>query len=395
MKDKLINVAISFICAIIILFLLCCFVDIDIFSHSPYDTYTRQAIAWLDGKNYLDVEPSSVAYLELAQFDGKIFVSFPPVPTIIEVVLALFFGAQTPDRLLLFIYSLISVCALTLAFLRKHPFYTSVLYALFATVATNMLEGIAFGGVWHEAQLLSFALCSCAVALIGSKNNVLKGCSLFLVALAVGCRPFTVIFIPFLLFELFKQIEADDLKCKIKKFSLYLIAPAVVAILLMAYNFARFGNVFEFGHNYLPEFLNSQNGQFSFEYLFQNLKNALRIPLQINNGKISVVFDQFGSNNFFIVNPIILVFLIYVIKDLFKKENRVEAIFWFFAVVAFTIVTCMHKTLGGWQFGCRYFIDIIPFLAFYLSKRKLYFGVPEILICIFGIALNLYGATLV
>ena len=111
---------------------------------------------------------------------------------------------------------------------------------------------------------------------------------------------------------------------------MFLIAPAAVAIFLMVYNYVRFGKIFEFGHNYLPEFLNAQNGQFSFEYLLQNLKNALRIPLQINNGKISVVFDQFGSNNFFIVNPIILMFLIYVIKDLFKKENRVEAIFWFF-----------------------------------------------------------------
>ena len=38
----------------------------DVFAHNHYDSYTRQALAWHEGKTSLEVEKSSVAYLELA-----------------------------------------------------------------------------------------------------------------------------------------------------------------------------------------------------------------------------------------------------------------------------------------------------------------------------------------
>ena len=49
-----------------------------------------------------------------------------------------------------------------------------------------------------------------------------------------------------------------------------------MAACMTAYNFARFGSVTEFGHNYLPEFVRAENGQFSLTYLVPNLLQLLR-----------------------------------------------------------------------------------------------------------------------
>ena len=33
------------------------------------------------------------------------------------------------------------------------------------------------------------------------------------------------------------------------------------------------------------------------------------------------------------------------------------------------LLTCMHRTLGGWQFGARYTCDMIPFVYMYLAHK--------------------------
>ena len=55
----------------------------------------------------------------------------------------------------------------------------------------------------------------------------------------------------------------------------------------------------------------------------------------------------------------------------------------------------MHRTLGGLQFGARYFIDFVPYLAFYLANTKIKskLAIPVLsLICVFALLLNVYGA---
>ena len=41
-----------------------------------------------------------------------------------------------------------------------------------------------------------------------------------------------------------------------------LIPAMIIAIMYMYYNYIRFGNIFEFGHNYLPEFLEAEYKEF-------------------------------------------------------------------------------------------------------------------------------------
>ena len=67
------------------------------FGPTPYNTYTRQALAWRQGLLHL---PEDVPHLELAIFEGEYYVSFPPVPSLVLWPLTFLFGENTPDDLL-------------------------------------------------------------------------------------------------------------------------------------------------------------------------------------------------------------------------------------------------------------------------------------------------------
>lgn len=385
-KDKLITLFTSILLSFTILALIVVIFSIDIFEHNPYDSYTRQALAWREGKNYLD-NGHQLEYLELAIYDGKYYVSFPPVPSVVEFFLTFIFDEQTPNQFMLFLYVFVSCIALTMLFYKKHNLITSVTLGITATLGTNLLSISVFGGVWHEAQCLSFMLCSLAALFINCENKILNGISLFLAALAVGCRPFTVIFIPFLLIELYNKNK----DIKIYKLWPYLIAPALVAFALMWYNYARFNNPFEFGHNYLPEFTRSEEGQFSLSYLIPNLIQSVKLPYKFEP-EFVLDINKFSANIFYIFNPIIAVFFYYNFKNCIFGKKVTDYVF-LIAVILFVLATCMHKTLGGAQFGARYYLDIIPYLAMYIATQKINpdFENVRVEICILSVALNIYG----
>ncbi len=67
------------------------------FSHSNYDSYTQQAAAWWNGQANL---PEFVPWLEIAQYEGEFYISFPPFPSVVQFALYPIFGMDMPDRLL-------------------------------------------------------------------------------------------------------------------------------------------------------------------------------------------------------------------------------------------------------------------------------------------------------
>ena len=58
------------------------------------------------------------------------------------------------------------------------------------------------------------------------------------------------------------------------------------------------------------------------------------------------------------------------------------------------ICLCLHKTLGGWQFGARYTCDMLPMALMYmcLSGGEKRLKAWEKGAAVFGIAFNIYGA---
>jgi hypothetical protein len=128
--------------------------------HDTWDSYTLQAMSWWKGKASLDHD---YAYLELARFGKKIFVSFPPVPSAVLFFLVPFFHEQTPNNALVLLYTFLSFTLLLV--LARRSKCTSVqanVWAWLAIFGSSLLPISVSGGVWFQAQTLGFLLlCAC------------------------------------------------------------------------------------------------------------------------------------------------------------------------------------------------------------------------------------------
>lgn len=355
-----------------------------------YDSYSLQAQSWLSGR--MDLENGArYTWLELAVFQGHYYVSFPPLPSVVCLPLVALFGAAgVPANLLCALYLGCAAAGAYHAFrITDHPPEQAAFWATAIAFAGNGLELARMGGVWNQAQLLNLALCCWGVAAFLENRRT---ASLVCFALAVGCRPFSAIFLilAFLLFYWQNHLAGKGCWTFLKSLWPGLLGTALIAGTLMWYNFARFGSPFEFGHNYLPEFVQSQNGQFHFSYLWQNLHNIFR-PVTLTRD-FALQFPLFDGFLFFLASPVFLLFFIHLLRPIQKPLRllRAAAITGFFANL---LVLCLHKTFGGWQFGARYTVDLLPYALLFLAaepERPVRFWEKDL--CRFGLLFNAFGA---
>ena len=319
------------------------------FAHSDYDTYTLQALAWREGRISLGQD---YPHLELAVYEGDWYVSFPPVPALVQLPLTLLFGRQTPDGLLVKLYVAGAFLALYDYFRRakrQRP-WSAAAWALFFVFGSNMVSVSLDGGVWYQAQTLNFLLLACAVAAMARMRPTLS-CALY--ALAVGCRPFTALFGPVLL-----MMYLARRRPRARLFPGILVGLCIAAC-YAAYNYARFGNPFEFGHNYLPEFTRAQSGQFSISYVAGNIRTfVFGLPFSLQNGQWTL--NRFGFS-MFLCNPALWMMFVWLAARARRRRLRPQAALCAALMLAHFFCLLLHKSFGGFQFGARYTLELIPY----------------------------------
>ena len=329
------------------------FTNIKPWISSSYNSYVIQAKAWLSGRLDLGRDYS---WLEIARFDGKFYISFPPFPSYIMLPFVAIFGEGFRSGIIAFAaYILSGIYAYRIL---KHfgtDGNTSVFYALFLVVCSNYFFIALSDWVWFIAQNICFTLCIIALyyALKG------KGTVTFILwACAVGCRPFTLLYLPLYILVCWKntKVNKNQFIVNLVKWS---IIPIAIGISYMVLNFLRFGNPFEFGHNYLPEFLEAEKGQFSLSYFMGNLHTLIRLP-EYSGGV--VIFPQFNGMNMFIASPVFIIAAVAFVRGILKGDITVLTALLVLCTELFCILC--HKTMGGYHYGNRYTIDVLP-LAFY------------------------------
>lgn len=358
----------------------------------PYNSYILQAQSWLSGR--LDLG-QNYSHLEIAVFNGKYYISFPPFPSYVMLPFVLI-GWTSCDGMIAFATALAGA-VYAYKILRHFNIESkrAVFFALFLTVASNWLLTAQVAWVWFIAQNMAFTLCLMAIyyALKGK-----AGLSLSFWACAVGCRPFQALYIPVLLYIIYKkhmeENPDDKLTDILKKKWKCLIVPFAIALSYMILNYARFGNITEFGHNYLPEFMEAQNGQFSFKYLAGNLPRLFKLP-PVNKGVFE--YPQFNGMCLFFISPIFIAYVINIIRCGIKKQTFDKTLIIVSAVIIIIELLCIasHKTMGGSQFGNRYTNDVLPLvllsMAVLIPKTEgKYHGLNYPLFLI-GLSLNLVG----
>lgn len=420
--------------------------EYSLYEHNKYDSYTFQAMAWRDGRTSLD---KNYKWLELAVlndeyystyskddyeayeeyfFDdsGKLieheeneyYVSFPAFPSVPMYLLSFIFEDETPSNLVSLIYCILAFLFAIMTFRRLgYTRIQSLCAGAFLNLASSgfyLAAGKYTGGVWHQAQNLSLFLTMAAFYFIAGKKKIEHYAAFILLGLAVGCRPFQIVYYLYFAYVLLKKYDY-----KFVKTIRFYIPAAIIGGVYMFYNYIRFGNVLEFGHNYLPEFRLAPSGQFSISYISENLEEIVcKIPTWAADG---LTFTKFG-NAFWVCNTVfvfaaavILIRIVVELKSSYirnkkvkveakgeqiideavneeaieemeteilensvasenestshvevvidKKETQTDIVELYILSVTIAVhfmLIILHKTLGAYQFGSRYTVDIIP-----------------------------------
>ena len=377
-----------------------------LFSPDPYDSYTLQACNWLQGRNYI-AHGEGYAWLELAICNGRYYQSFPPVPALVLLPWAAVFGMNVPSNLIIAGVGLLTAAGVFGCFWqRRFAPLTAAFFAVLVGLGSNAFWLCTGGHVWFMAQMLGlcFAVWGVFFALRG-RYALPSACF----ALAVGCRPFYALTALLWLGVLCRRIVRRQSRAASL---LPALAPlALIGSGMAAYNLVRFGSPLEFGHAYLPEFRAAEYGQFNLHYLGENLLNLLRPVTLDAAGQLH--FPIFNGFLPFAANPLFALWAALAIAAVYKHKKKkggppapkpASADFPFpqngFALLAAALivllVTATHRTMGGWQFGARYTVDLFVYPLLWLlgggAGRSYRPAAPALTLCGMAVLFNLYGA---
>ncbi len=326
---------------------------------NPYRSYALQACAWLDGR--LDLG-KDYPWLELAIYEGKYYVSFPPFPSLVLLPFAAVWGTNTPDHWISLGFSIIGIIyAIRLYRAITGTYEMAEQYVLFLFLGNGYLFIALQGGwVWYMAQTMCFTFSLMSLFYAANKHI---GRAFAFLACAFGCRPMVVAYIPLILML---GTEKASVKTWMRKGYRLIPACMIIGFYLML-NAARFDNPFEFGHTHLPEFVRSTEGQFSLNYATKNFKQLFRLP-QTGGEHGMMIYDTYDCMAFWLIDPIIVSFMVTWLYALTRKRKAygLNLIIVPATICVHLMIVCCHKTMGGYQFGNRYIVDMLP----YALRRK-------------------------
>lgn len=354
---------------------------------NPYRSYALQACAWLDGR--LDLG-KDYPWLELAIYEGKYYVSFPPFPSLVLLPFAAVWGTNTPDHWISLGFSIIGIIyAIRLYRAITGTYEMAEQYVLFLFLGNGYLFIALQGGwVWYMAQTMCFTFS--LMSLFHAANKHIGRAFAYL-ACAFGCRPMVVVYIPLILML---GTEKASVKTWMRKGYRLIPACMIIGFYLML-NAARFDNPFEFGHNHLPEFVRSTEGQFSLNYATKNFNQLFRLP-QTGGEHGMLIYDTYDCMAFWLIDPIIVSFMVTWLYALTRKRKAcgLNLIIVPATICVHLMIVCCHKTMGGYQFGNRYIVDMLPYVFYGLITYKQGVGKAEWLnnpLFALGFSINLIG----
>ncbi len=391
-KSEILGILTLVLCMLAAYSVLWAFTDLSLFSQATYNSYVLQARRWLQG--YLDLG-QNYSYLEIAEYGGKYFISFPPIPSVILLPFCLLFD-KVPDNFVVTTIGIIgAVYAYKIVYEKTESNAASVFFALFATIGSNFIHVAVNAGVWYFAQVAAFTFTMMSIYYAMTKKVKCGWASMFLLSLAFGCRPLQIVYLPLIAWLLFKKFDENSIKPidAAKKYWWWILPPLAVGIFLMVLNYLRFDNVFEFGHNYLPEFRQGVGEpQFSASYLLPNLKRMFDLP-EIKDGIVQ--FPRFNGCALWLISPIFMAFVLCYLCGIKKNVKSVELWLVIALFFAHMLLLCVHRTLGGSQFGNRYTVDMIPSVLFgiacMLKNSKYNLSLLYLPMFFWGMGINIVG----
>ncbi|HEY0426832.1 MAG TPA: hypothetical protein VGC76_03395 [Pyrinomonadaceae bacterium] len=146
--------------------------------------------------------------------------------------------------------------------------------------------------------------------------------------------------------------------------------PFALGLLTLIYNYVRFHSFTDFGYARIPGVLDEpwyNHGIFSYHYIPGQAREMLWKPWETKDAFPYLLPNGFSSSILW-SSPFVLLTLRFGARDKILKYLAWLAIF------LMTILLWMHGNSGGWQFGYRYAMVLLPFVFLILlenSPRKI------------------------
>lgn len=354
-------------------------------THSPFNHYVYLADAILHGRLHLEGSPPNMN--DWAFYNGKWYVTFPPVPALILLPFVAIWGLNTNDNIIAWIIAPLSPLFLfmTLQHLTSiGKIYRStkenLIYTfLFGVGTVYFFSAVQGGAVWYFAQITGVTFLSLFLLTLFKRNHpAIIG--LFL-GLGVGCRPPMIFGGVLFLYELVRpyigEIKGQDgLLKKLNKLfriinwksfvknSISFGIPIITIISFwMVLNYLRFDDPMDSGYKFLKIrwiYRIEKWGLFNYHYLARNLCAALiLLPwfsktypyyLKISGHGLALWFTT--PNYLYLLSP-----------------KRKQDIYYPVLITALltAIPTLLYQNTGWFQFGYRFSLDYSLYLIILLA----------------------------
>ena len=337
-----------------------------------YDYTSRIAEALLQGHLGLN-EPPPNWLNEMIPHEGRFYSAFPlgSVITMLPVAVLKRFGLleNFPGFAL----------AGTLAFLTAQLVYAlseryelsaarRYLLALLPVLGTWMWANLAFAGAWQIALGVAVvAQLGALYFLLIKKNYWLAGACF---ALAFGNRTEILLLAPLFLYLIWRELPDDQRTphsaLRTPHFAAFLALPFLLGVATLAYNYARFDSLTDFGYARIPGVLEEEeyrDGIFSLTAIPRNAREML-LTAWYRLDTYPYFLPTGGGGSIFLSCP----FLVF----LFRPASRNKQLSWLAAsaIVILTFVLWCHGNPGGWQYSYRYAMILLPWMMLILIENS-------------------------
>ena len=362
-----------------LLFGLCAFAVLALFSghrffhQSKAPHFIWQAQAFLEGSLALVEDPPNLE--DYVRQGDRFLVSFPAFPALAMLPGVALFGYRFNDTSFTVAIAALAL-ALFLAFLRRLKRdgdsdlsdSACLAWAAILGFGTLFFSCAIRGEVWFTAEIMGVALTALYLLTAHrARHPLLAG---LFYSMATLTRTPLVFAAAFFVIETFfpdgKLRLADlatDARAKLQKLALFIVGALPLALAHMAFNFARFGSVSEFGHRF---FWNNrvnadiaQYGLFDWHYLPRNISAAfLKLPT-LSLDPFHIGYDPHGMSLFLTTPLLILLF--------FPRQKPRLTLALALTAAAIALPGLFYQNDGYMQFGFRFSLDYTPYLIVLLA----------------------------
>jgi len=354
--------------------------------HSLAPHFVYLAESFLHGR--LDLIHVPDPPYDLTPFEGRWYVSFPPLPALLMLPLVAVRGLAVSDIAFSVVLGALNVSLFYTAVARlgigdvRFRIWVCVLLGL----GTPLWYCAALGSVWYTAHVAAVAcLCLYALEVMGQNRPVLAG-----LWLGLGFLARMPVLLAFPLSLVFGLRQARN-RQEAARF-LLLLAAGLAPVLLgqAAYNWARFGAPLEFGYRWMNSpgpLMERQTtwGQFSLHFLPENLCTLLVRPPLILQAPFHIEPDPWGMGLLFTCPALLLalpgslgtlakiwrrfsnqeclrpagVVPSPVLSTTFARPDLLRLGLWL-SVALVSLPSLLYFNTGSYQFGYRFALDWLP-----------------------------------